>query len=93
MTIFFRPLKSRYKTLNHLKESKPEIGVFYAILQLYLYTVMEYSSSILSSVLTPTREGNFVDYIFKEYSWEVVGKNADCFRRTLLKIFFTVFVS
>lgn len=44
-----RPLKSRWKTLNNAKESKPALGLFYSVLQLHLYTVVEYCSAMIAS--------------------------------------------
>jgi len=55
-----RPLKSRWKTLNNARESKPQIGLFYAVLQLHLYTVVDYCSSMsaLSNKVTSPRGGD-----------------------------------
>ncbi|XP_057302563.1 integrator complex subunit 10-like isoform X2 [Hydractinia symbiolongicarpus] len=41
-----RPLKSRWKSLYNARDSKPSLGVFYSMLQLHIYTVLEYCSSI-----------------------------------------------
>jgi len=41
-----RPLKSRWKTLNNARDSKPQLGLFYAVLQLHLYTVVQYCSAM-----------------------------------------------
>jgi len=41
-----RPLKSRLKTLNNARETKPSLGIFYPLLQLHIYAVLEYCSSI-----------------------------------------------
>ena len=41
-----RPLKSRWKTLNNARDSKPQVGLFYAVLQLHLHTVVQYCSAM-----------------------------------------------
>jgi len=75
-----RTLKSRYKTLNNAKDTKPSISIFYPMLQLYLFTVLEYSSSILSpSTVSPSNENgaeNENEYILVEHIDHMTQKDA-----------------